>query len=42
VTASDFTEEVKNALRADWSPAPEHLDWHKSEVFKGKVRHHAA
>jgi len=33
---------VRPAQRPEWSPAPEHLEWHRSEVFKGEARHYQA
>ena len=35
-------EQARPAQRPEWCPAPEHLDWHAREVFKGEARHHRA
>jgi putative restriction endonuclease len=34
--------QIRPPQRPEWSPAQEHLDYHKSEVFKGEARHPAA
>lgn len=31
--------EVRGPQRPDWSPEPQHLAWHRREVFKGDPRH---
>lgn len=33
---------IRPAQKPEWCPASEHLDWHRSEVFKGEARHHQA
>jgi putative restriction endonuclease len=30
---------IRTAQRPEWAPLPEHLAWHRSEVFKGQPRH---
>lgn len=30
---------IREAQHPDWRPHPEHLDWHRVQVFKGKARH---
>ena len=29
---------IRPAQRPEWSPTPEHLEWHRREVFKGEAR----
>jgi putative restriction endonuclease len=30
---------IRPAQKPEWRPAQEHLEWHRSEVFKGEARH---
>jgi putative restriction endonuclease len=34
--------QIRPAQRPEWAPAAEHLEWHRSEVFKGQARHQAS
>ena len=33
--------EVRKPQSPGWRPSPEHLNWHRREVFKGDARHRA-
>jgi putative restriction endonuclease len=30
---------IRDPQHPDWKPRPNHLGWHRREVFKGEARH---